>query len=83
MIDSHTLVQISLEKLNRLGKLSGMPQTSKNVVFIDALDCESLPYSEVKKDLNQELMFIGHKGLLDCVEYLRETQNFIDRMWES
>jgi len=71
MTDSHTLVQRSLETLNRSGKFSGKPQTSKTVVFIDALDCESVPYSEVKKDLNQELLFIGYKGLSDCVESLR------------
>jgi len=57
--------------LNRTGTLSGKPQTEKTVVFVDSLECEHLPYDMVKKDLNQELRFVGHKGLSDFVQTLR------------
>ena len=44
---------------------SGEIESEEVLVLIDELTCEDLPFKVVKRDLNKEFPFLGHKGLLE------------------
>jgi len=61
-------------KTNKTRHFSGEVSEESNqiVAFDQFIDPDPMPYSEVKRDLNAEhsMMFIGHKGMSDCVNLL-------------
>jgi hypothetical protein len=44
---------------------SGEIESEEVLVLLDELTCEHLPFRVVKRDLNKEFPFLGHKGLLE------------------
>ena len=53
----------TLEKEGR--SYSGEIESDEELVLLDELTCEHLPFKVVKRDLNKEFPFLGHKGLLE------------------
>ena len=53
----------TLEKEGR--RYSGEIESDEELVLLDELTCEHLPFKVVKRDLNKEFPFLGHKGLLE------------------
>lgn len=47
-------------------------EEAPEVVLIDQLECESISFSKVRKELNKEFKFCSHKVL---VEYLSNLDN--------
>ena len=44
---------------------SGEIESDEVLVLIDELTCEDLPFKVVRRELNKEFLFLGHKGLLE------------------
>jgi hypothetical protein len=44
---------------------SGEIESDEVVVLIDELTCEDLPFKVVRRELNKEFLFLGHRGLLE------------------
>ena len=53
----------TLEKEGR--SYSGEIESDEVVVLIDELTYEDLPFKLVRRELNKEFLFLGHKGLLE------------------
>ena len=50
---------------------SGEVETENEIVLIDELTCEHLPFSKVKRDLNRELKFCSTKVLTEYLTNLK------------
>jgi hypothetical protein len=44
---------------------SGEIESDEVLVLIDELTCEDLPFKVVRRELNKEFLFLGHRGLLE------------------
>ena len=49
----------------------GEVETENELVLIDELSCEHLPFSKVKRDLNREIKFCSTKVLTEYLTNLR------------
>jgi len=50
---------------------SGEIETENEIVLVDELTCEHLPFSKVKRDLNIELKFCSTKVLTEYLTNLK------------
>ena len=50
---------------------SGEVETENELVLIDELTCEHLPFSKIKKELNKELKFCSSKVLIEYLTNLK------------
>ena len=50
---------------------SGEIESDKDIILVDELTCEHLPFKVVKRDLNKELKFCSTKVLTEYLTNLR------------
>jgi len=51
---------------------SGEIESEKEVVLIDELNCEDLPFEVVKRDLNSDMLFCSLKTLTEAMNILNQ-----------
>ena len=51
---------------------SGEIETEKDLVLVDELTCEDLPFKVVKRDLNSDMLFCSLKTLTEAMNILNQ-----------
>lgn len=65
-------MSIYTQTQNGTHTFSGEVETEMDVVLIDELTCEDLPFKVVKRDLNSEMLFCSTKTLTEFMNILNQ-----------
>jgi hypothetical protein len=51
---------------------SGEIESDKDIILVDELTCEDLPFKVVKRDLNSDMLFCSLKTLTEAINILNQ-----------
>lgn len=65
-------MSIYTQTQNGTHTFSGEVETDKDIILVDELTCEHLPFKVVKRDLNSDMLFCSLKTLTEAMNILNQ-----------